>query len=254
MLRVIHLINDDSDLRNQLSQVLPRELNAEELDTADLNAAELKVREYLSHAKAVPTRVDGKLKSARGYDTYWKIAHGDGVYIYVPTNHPGISHLENLHKEGTDLTLINIFQGVSTELRKRSSSDADLQDPLTPSQRTTRALTIHLQMEKSRDDKVRNIKPKIVERQNHLKRVLPVMTEESIKLRSLGWAKHEIEYRNRFQPQGMRAQVTQSAWDLLFGAQGYKLTTAELDSVDVHYEKYKKHENGYDILINSDGR
>ena len=167
MLSVIHLINDDSDLRNQLSQVLPRELNTEELDTADLNAAELKVREYLSHAKAVPTRVDGKLKSARGYDTYWKIAHGDGVYIYVPTNHPGISHLENLHKEGTDLTLINIFQGVSP--RKRSSSDADLQDPLTPSQRTTPALTIHLQMEKSRDDKVRNIKPKIVERQNHLK-------------------------------------------------------------------------------------
>jgi len=32
------------------------------------------------------------------------------------------------------------------------------------------------------------------------------MTEESIKLRSLGWAKYEIENRNRFQPQGMRAQ------------------------------------------------
>jgi len=249
LLNMIHLISNDSDLKNQLSQVLPKERNKEELD-----AAELKVREYLSHAKAVPIRVDGKVKSARGYDTYWKIAHGDGVYIYVPVDHPGISHLENLHKEGTDLTLINIFQGVSTELRKRSSSDADLQDPLTPSQRTTRALTIHLQMEKSRDDKVRNIKPKIVERQNHLKRVLPVMTEESIKLRSLGWAKHEIEYRNRFQPQDKRLQVTQSAWDLLFGAQGYKLTTAELDSVDVHYEKYKKHEKGYDILINSDGR
>jgi hypothetical protein len=109
-------------------------------------------------------------------------------------------------------------------------------------------------MEKSRDDKVRAIKPKIKERQNYLKRALPAMTDESIKLRSLGWAKHEIEYRNRFQPQGMRAQVTQSAWDLLFGAQGYKLSTAELGNVDVHYEKCKKHEKGYDILLKSDGR
>jgi len=249
MLNVIHLINDDSDLKNQLSQVLPKERNKEELD-----AAELKVREYLSHAKAVPTRVDGKLKSARGYDTYWKIAHGDGVYIYVPVGHPGISHLDNLHKEGTDLTLINIFQGVSTEPRKRSSSDADLEDPLTPSQRTTRNQTIYLQMEKSRDDKVRNIKPKIEERQQYLKRLLPAMPDESIKLRSLGWAKHEIEYRNRFQPQDKRLQVTQSAWELLFGAQGYNLSTAELGNVDVHYEKYKKHEKGYDILLKSDGR
>ena len=254
MLSVIHLINGDSDLRNQLSQVLPRELNAEELDTGDLNAAELKVREYLSHAKAVPTRVDGKVKSAQGYDTYWKIGHGDGIYIYVPVGHPGVSHLEKLHKEGTDLTLTNIFQDVPTEPRKRSSSDADLEDPSTNSTRTTRTQSIYLQMEKSRDDKVRAIKPKIKERQNYLKRALPAMTDESIKLRSLGWAKHEIEYRNRFQPQGMRAQVTQSAWDLLFGAQGYKLSTAELDNVDVHYEKYKKHEKGYDILVKLDGR
>jgi len=253
MLDVIELINGDSDLKNQLSQVLPKERNKEELDTADLNAV-TKVREYLSHAKAVPIRVNGKLKSVRGYEAFWKIAHGDGVYIYVPVGHPGISHLENLHKEGTDLTLTNIFQGIPTEPRKRSSSDADLEDPLTPSQRTTRTQTIYLQMEKSRDDKVRNIKPKIKERQNHLARNLPAMTEESIKLRSLGWAKHEIEYRNRFQPQGMRAQVTQSAWDLLFGAQGYKLSTAELGNVDVHYEKYKKHEKGYDILLKSDGR
>lgn len=253
MLSVIHLINDDSDLRNQLSQALPRELNVEELDTSDLNAV-TKVNEYLSHAKAIPTRVNGRLNSTPGYETYWKIGHGDGIYIYVPVGHPGVSHLEKLHKEGTDLTLTNIFQDASTEPRKRSSSDAGLEEPLTPSQRTTRNKTIYLQMEKSRDDKVRNIKPKIEERQNHLKRILPAMTEESIKLRSLGWAKHEIEYRNRFQPQGKRAQVTQSAWDLLFGAQGYKLSTAELGNVDVHYEKYKKHEKGYDIVLKSDGR
>ena len=253
MLSVIHLINDDSDLRNQLSQVLPRELNAEELDTADLNAV-IKVGECLSHAKAVPTRINVKLNSTRGYEEHWKIEHGDGIYIFVPVGHPGVSHLEKLHKEGTDLTLTNIFQDVPTEPRKRSSSDADLEDPSTNSTRTTRTQSIYLQMEKSRDDKVRAIKPKIKERQNHLKRTLPAMTEESIKLRSLGWAKHEIEYRNRFQPQGMRAQVTQSAWDLLFGAQGYKLSTAELDNVDVHYEKYKKHEKGYDILVKLDGR
>ena len=253
MLNVIHLLNDDSDLKNQLSQVLPQERNKEELDTAELNAV-TKVNEYLSHAKAIPTRVNGKLKSVPGYEAFWKIGHGDGIYIYVPVGHPGVSHLENLHKEGTALTLTNIFQDVPTEPRKRSSSDADLEDPSTSSTRTTRTQSIYLQMEKSRDDKVRAIKPKIKERQNHLKRTLPAMTEESIKLRSLGWAKHEIEYRNRFQPQGMRAQVTQSAWDLLFGAQGYKLSTAELDNVDVHYEKYKKHEKGYDILVKLDGR
>jgi len=253
MLNVIDLINGDSDLKNQLSQVLPKERNAEELDTAELNAV-TKVSECLSHAKAVPTRVNGKLNSTRGYEEFWKIEHGDGIYIYVPVGHPGVSHLENLHKEGTPLTLTNIFQDVPTEPRKRSSSDADLDDPLTPSNRTTRNQTIYLQMEKSRDDKVRAIKPKIKERQQHLTRILPAMTEESIKLRSLGWAKYEIENRNRFQPQGMRAQVTQSVWDLLFGAQGYNLSTAELCNVDVHYQKYKDHEKGYDILLKSDGR
>jgi len=253
MLNVIHLINDDSDLRDQLSQVLPQERNTEELDTAALNAV-IKVSECLSHAKAVPTRVTVKLNSIRGFEEHWKIEHGDGTYIFVPAGHPGVSHLETLHKAGTALTLTNIFQDVPTEPRKRSSSDADLDDPLTPSTRTTRTQTIALSMEKSRDDKVRAIKPKIKERQQHLTRILPAMTEESIKLRSLGWAKYEIENRNRFQPQGMRAQVTQSVWDLLFGAQGYNLSTAELCNVDVHYQRYKDHEKGYDILLKSDGR
>ena len=253
MLNVIHLINADSDLRDQLSQVLPQERNAEELDTAELNAV-IKVSECLSHAKAVPTRVNGKLNSTRGYEEFWKIEHGDGIYIYVPVGHPGVSHLENLHKEGTPLTLTNIFQDVPTEPRKRSSSDADLDDPLTPSTRTTRNQTIYLQMEKSRDDKVRNIKPKIKERQLYLKRILPAMPDELIKLRSLGWAKYEIENRNRFQPQEKRLQVTESAWELLFGAQEYNLSTADLCNVDVHYQRYKEHAKGYDILLKLDGR
>jgi len=253
MLNVIDLINGDSDLKDQLFKVLPQERNTEELDTAALNAV-IKVDECLSHAKAVPTRVNAKLNSTRGYEEHWKIEHGDGIYIFVPVGHPGVSHLENLHKAGTALTLTNIFQDVPTEPRKRSSSDADLDDPETPSTRTTRNQTINLLMEKSRDDKVRAIKPKIKERQQHLTRLLPAMTDELIKLRSLGWAKYEIENRNRFQPQGMRAQVTQSVWELLFGAQGYNLNTTELCNVDVHYQRYKEHAKGYDILLKLDGR
>jgi len=250
MLEVIDLINGDRDLKDQLFQVLPQDRNTEDLDTA----AVIKVGECLSHAKAVPTRINAKLNSTRGYEEHWKIEHGDGIYIFVPVAHPGVSHLETLHKEGTALTLTNIFQDVPTEPRKRSSSDADLDDPETPSTRTTRNQTINLLMEKSRDDKVRAIKPKIKERQQHLTRLLPAMTDESIKLRSLGWAKYEIENRNRFQPQGMRAQVTQSVWELLFGAQGYNLDATELRNVDVHYQRYKEHAKGYDILLKLDGR
>jgi len=253
MIGVIDLINGDRDLKDQLSQVLPQERNTEELDTAPLNAV-IKVSEYLSHAKAVPTRVNAKLNSTRGYEEHWKIEHGDGIYIFVPVAHPGVSYLEKLHKEGTELTLTNIFQDVPTEPRKRSSSDAALDDPETPTARTTRTQTTALSMEKSRDDKVRAIKPKIKERQQHLTRLLPAMADESIKLRSLGWAKYEIENRNRFQPQEMRAQVTQSVWELLFGAKGYNLDMTELRNVDVHYQRYKEHAKGYDILLKLDGR
>jgi len=250
---VIDLINGDSDLKDQLFQVLPQDRNTEELDTTACNAV-IKVGKCLSHAKAVPTRVNGKLNSTRGYEEFWKIEHGDGIYIYVPVAHPGVGHLETLHKEGTALTLTNIFQDVPTEPRKRSSSDAALDDPETPSQRTTRTQTTALLMEKSRDDKVRAIKPKIKERRQLLTRLLPAMTGESIKLRALGWAKYEIENRNRFQPQEMRAQVTQSVWELLFGAQGYNLDATELRNVDVHYQRYKDHAKGYDILPKLDGR
>jgi len=253
MLNAINLINGDRDLKDQLSQVLPQERNAEELDPATLNAA-IKVDEHLSHAKAIPTRINAKLNSTRGYEEHWKIEHGDGIHICVPVGHPGVSHLENLHKAGTALTLTNVFQNIPTEPRKRSSSDADLDDPETPSTRTTRNQTIYLQMEKSRDDKVRAVKPKIKERQQHLKRLPPAMTDELIKLRSLGWAKCEIENRNRFQPQGMRAQVTQSVWELLFGAQEHNLNTTELCNVDVHYQRHKAHAKGHDILLKLDGR
>ena len=155
---------------------------------------------------------------------WWRIEHSDGICVFVPVAHPEVSRLETFTKEGTALTLSNIFKDKSTEPRKRTSSDAALDDPKTPS-RTTRTTTINLLMEKSCDDKVRAIKPKIKERCQLLTRLLPAMTSESIKLRSLGWAKHEIEHRNRFQPQEMRAQVTQSVWDLLFGANGFNLDT-----------------------------
>jgi len=253
MLEVIDLINGDRDLYDQLFHVLPQDRNTEDLDTTVRNAV-IKVGKYLSHAKAVPTRINAKLNSTRDTEECWRIEHGDGIHIFVPVTHPGVSHLETLRKEGTELTLTNIFKDVPTEPRKRTSSDAALDDPETPSTRTTRTQTINLLMEKSRDDKVRAIKPKIRERRQLLTRLLPAMTSESIKLRALGWAKYEIENRNRFQPHEMRAQVTQSVWELLFGAHEYNLDTTELRSVDVYYQRYKDHVKGYDISPKLDGR
>jgi len=252
MLEVIDLINGDRDLYDQLFKVLPQDRNAE--DDITVSNAVIKVGKYLSHAKAVPTRIKAKLDTTQASVECWRIEHGDGINIFVPVAHPGVSHLETLCKEGTELTLTNIFKDVPTEPRKRTSSDAALDDPDTPSTRTTRNQAINLLMEKSRDDKVRAIKPKIKERRQLLTRLLPAMTSESIKLRTLGWAKYEIENRNRFQPHEMRAQVTQSVWELLFGAQGYKLDTTELRNVDVYYQRYKDHAKGYDISPKLDGR
>jgi hypothetical protein len=150
--------------------------------------------------------------------------------------------------------MFNVFKGNLTEPRKRTSSDAALDDLETPTKYKTRTQTTNLLMEKSRDDKVRDIKPKIEERRTLLSRILPAMTTESIKFRSLGWAKHEIEYRNRFQPKSVRAQVTQSVWEHLFGPKEYDLDSTELRNVDVHYQRYKTRTNGYDILPRLDGR
>ena len=248
MLETINLINGDDDLKTLLYEVYPQDS-----DVA-IAHVENKVDEYLSLAKAIPIRIHAQLKRDGGdSEDCWRIEHGDGIHIFVPATHPDVSHLEVLHKEGTALTLSNIFKDNSTEDRKRTSSDAALDDPKTPS-RTTRTQTVNLLMEKSRDDKVRGIKPKITERRKHLTRILPAMTCETIKFRSFGWAKYEIEYRNRFVPQELRAQVTQSVWDTLFGTKGFNLDTTELRNVDMYYQRYKDHNVGYDLSIKTDGR
>ena len=159
MLETINLINGDHDLKTQLYEVFPQDP-----DVAIVHV-ENKVDEYLSLAKAIPIRIHAQLKTDCDSEDCWRIEHGDGICIFVPATHPDVSHLEVLHKEGTALTLSNIFKDNSTETRKRTSSDAALDDPKTPS-RTTRTQTVNLLMEKSRDDKVRAIKPKIKERRS----------------------------------------------------------------------------------------
>ena len=75
-----------------------------------------------------------------------------------------------------------------------------------------------------------------------------------VKYRSYGWAKREIEYRNRFQPKSRRQEVTQSAWDMLFGHDHLNLTSSELTSVDAYYQRYKNHFDGFNLDLNQDGR
>jgi len=109
-------------------------------------------------------------------------------------------------------------------------------------------------MEKARDDKVRAILPKIQVRQAALKRANPAMSEDVVKYRSYGWAKYEIEYRNRFVPPESREKVTHSAWDLLFGTKHLNLGTTELRNVDAFYDRYKQRLTGYSHAEERDGR
>ena len=109
-------------------------------------------------------------------------------------------------------------------------------------------------MEKARNDKIRSIKLKIGDREKLLKRTNPGMTDASIKYRALGWAKYEIEYRNRFVPKEHRVAVTQSVWDALFGEANYNLNTTQLRNVDVYYDHCSHHANGYDLASDRDGR
>jgi len=65
MLDAINLINGDRDHKDQLFQVLPQDRNTEDLDVTVRNAV-IKVGKCLSHAKAVPTRINAKLNATRG--------------------------------------------------------------------------------------------------------------------------------------------------------------------------------------------
>ena len=249
LIQIADLIKADPDLKTELFAVIP--FTFPHLEIEDKDSPEAKVNKLLSDARAVPLRVEWKNNG--GPKIYWKILHSDGIVIYVPTEHPGVSHLEELWAAETPLKLSNILK---VETRKRKASDAsagDAEPTCTPSA-MTRTAKLQQDMEKARDDKVRAILPKIVARQTALKRNNRAMSDDVVKFRSYGWAKYEIEYRNRFVPQDQQDQVTQSAWDLLFGTRHLNLDTIGLRNVDTFYDRYKQRLNGYSHAEERDGR
>ena len=249
LIEVAELIKVDPELKDELFAVIP--FTFPHLEVEDKDSPEAKVNKLLSDAKAVPLRVDWKNNGDP--KTCWKIFHSDGIVTYVPVEHPGVSHLEELWEAGTPLKLSNILK-VETRKRKASDASAGDADPTCTPSAMTRTAKLQQDMEKARDDKVRAILPKIQMRQAALKRANRAMSDDVVTFRSYGWAKYEIEYRNRFVPQAQRDQVTQSAWDLLFGTKHLNLDTTGLRNADTFYYRYKQRENGYSHLEERDGR
>ena len=263
---IVDLINSDPTLKAELFAVVPYiipedqtaeparedgpEDDTEDLDESKLEATESKLDMLLADASELPIRVN--TKAVKGAPVHWKIEHSDGIIIYIPVDHPDVSHLEVLSEAGIPLTLSNVHK---YQARKRTASEASLdqEDPTTETPRTTCKATLKLLMEKARDDKVRAIKIKIRERQALLQRLNPGLTSDTIQFRSFGWAKYEVEYRNRFSPRENRMAVTQSVWESLFGPTHFNLDSAQLKNVDVHYDRYKNHHAGYDIDATKDG-
>jgi hypothetical protein len=256
-MEIVEIIKGDNNLYEKLFSVIPsapcdngpEEDEDVEVDPED--EVETKVDYLLAGADSVPERIEIKLNGHR--ENMWAISHSDGIVTYVPVNHPHVKRFEKMHNEGTEITLANAFK----QVRKRKVDDTDLEDQDLSMQRTpprsTRTASLQTSMEKARDDKVRNIQPLIQTRQSYLKRANLGLPPSSILLRTLGWAKYELEYRNRFQPKANRHAVTRAAWELLFGPSHYNLSSDQLVNVDVHYARYKHGDEGYDVMAHKDG-
>ena len=255
---VVDIINSSNELYHKLFDVIPRvepckEDNGleeeDDLEADPKDEVETKVDNLLAGADSIPERVEVKINGE--HQMCWAITHSDGVMTYVPAEHPHVKHLEKLHNEGTKLTLANSFKLICK--RKVAETDLKEQNLESTPPRSTCKKALQTSMEKARDDKVRNILPVIESRQAYLKRANPGLTASSILLCSLGWAKYEIEYRNRFQPKNRRQEVTHSAWELLLGPTHCTLDSAMLVNIDVHYDRYKHGCDGYDVVANKNG-
>ena len=262
-LEVVELIKSKPELKEELFSVYPHEETEGDLniDTETEGIHPNKVEGLLAQAQAVPVRMTITVNNVSGM--HWKIQHDDGILIYIPVSHPEVAHLEKLNESGTPLTLSNIYSGWVETPRsgglKRSASTASLQGEASMSTGTTppttRKTSLRVQMERARDDKVRAIKEQIPERVTLLKRLLSGQSDATILYRALGWAKYAIETRNRFQPKNKRHDVTVSAWESLFAPDSpYHMDSNQLNTIEVHYNRYKTHHQGYDIVDTKDGR
>jgi len=235
--------NLENELRSVIPPIAPRRLEITD------HAANEKVNQYLVEATSVPARMT--LCINRVDYEMWKIVHGDGTHIHIPVEHPGVAHLEALLKDKIKITLSNCH--APTVARKRKEpEDPTMEEEDTSTTPQTRRALIQTKMEKARDDKVRDMVIKIKDRQTQLKKWTN-LDDDTIKYRSLGWAKYAIENRNRFFPQEYRLKVTESAWEKLFGVE-CKLNAEQLEQVQVYYLRYKGHEEGYDLSLKQDGR
>jgi hypothetical protein len=257
---VVDVINSDKDVYAELFGVIPHDQPKEDgvpedddglkVDTDLEDDAFTKVDMLLADADGIPNRVEVKLHGER--EMRWEITQSDGVITFVPANHPDVKHLEELHAAGLPITL---GKATRTTPRKRKS----IEDPIEESKketpvRTTRKTSLANLMEKACADKVRDIKLLIPGRRALLQRLNPGMPENLILLRSLGWAKREMEYRNRFQPSEHRDAVARNAYELLIGPVNFNLDSAQIKNVEVHYDRYLHRQYGYHIDEKKDGQ
>jgi hypothetical protein len=249
--QVVDLIINDRSLHDELFSVLPRkETKQDDLDF-EPEDNKTKVEEILASASQLPNRV-GVTTDGKDRKYYWAITQADGVETHVPVEHPDVQHLEELNSANVPLTLSNV---VKPDPGKRKSFGAEDTKPKKMEPPKTRKTTLEHRMALARDTKVCNAKHEIPKRQNQLRQVNPGLGPITIGLRALGWAKYHIEACNRFQPEEKRFEVTQIAWEKLFGPNEFNLSTKELISVDVHYNRYKSNppHSGYHHQIHKDG-
>jgi hypothetical protein len=255
---VVDMINSHKDVYAELHGVIPHDDPEEDgtrgnglkIDTDLEDEAVTKVYMLLEDADRLPTRVNVKFDD--NWEKRWAIKHSDGVVTYVPVDHPQVKHLEELYAAGLPITVGKVAR---TTPRKRKS----IEDPIDESNkatpgRTTRKTSLANLMEKACADKVRDIKLLIPGRRALLQRLNPGMPESMILLRALGWAKREMEYRNRFQPSEHRDAVARNAYELLIGPVNFNLDSAQIKNVEVHYDRYLHRQHGYHIDEKRDGQ
>jgi hypothetical protein len=258
---VVDVINSHRDVYAELHSVIPHDAPEEDGTQGDNEGLNVNVDledddmtvvdKILADADGIPDRVDVKLHGER--ETCWEITHSNGIHTYVPSNHPHVKHLETLHAAGQPITLGKATRATTPRKRKPTEDPIDESNKETPA-RTTRKTSLANLMEKACADKVRDIKLLIPGRRALLQRLNPGMPENLILLRALGWAKREMEYRNRFHPSEHRDAVARNAYELLIGPLNFNLDSAQIKNVEVHYDRYLHRQYGYHIDDKKDGQ
>ena len=276
----IQLINGKNEFKRALHDLIPP---VKQEEPTEVTVIENNIGKLLDYAEREPELKMLRLEEGKA-EAVWRIARNDGVVIHIPISHPQVSHLNDYNAEGIKLTVEKIKPSSPAAPRVRSDSNASegsgtsgkrphTPPTLTSSLRPTRLRTstspedandldpvqFQIKMQKSRDDKLRDIEPLIAARKELLKQRLPLITDIDAHYRSLGWARSHLETFNRVVPgtetvdsKAYKRQVLEGTWSALIGAQYHNLKADERAAVQTWYQLYKDRKEGCHPKVEKD--